>query len=164
MEPTIPSMDGSWKNLGLQPQINIQQLQGSFALSIRTHTKKNANLQKKNGATSKKRDKNLFPSGAGSKPQKNNLCLHRPAPRWAHLNFLLSEWETMGGRPNGQGFWPLRYGGKKFGLVGWKLDSKTGRCRNVVSYLQPSKQILFGSKPKHTWPGETGVEYCCWSF
>ena len=93
--------------------------------------KEKCHPSKKNRCNLKKRDKNLFPSGAGSKPQKVHRPLHRPTPLWAHLNFL--RWETAGGRPNGTSFllcatlWQVHFGRMK--------KCPPNRCLLWQSYL-----------------------------
>ena len=90
--------------------------------------------------------------------KKNHLCLHRPAPRWASVS--PSEFPPVGmGNCGRSPKW------HSFGsALPWEII-RVGRIKtahqrrqywNVVSYLQPSEQISFGSKPKRTWPGKLG--------
>ena len=123
-----------------------------FRPTYSTHANKNANLQKI-GSTSKNETRIYSHLGLDQKLKKTiSVYTGRRLgePMWVSscrngkLRAVAQMAQVFGSA--------LRW--EKIRVGRWKLDSKTGRCRNVGSYLQPSKEILFGSMPKHTWPGK----------
>ena len=102
-----------------------------------------------------KRDKNLFPSGAGSNRKKKSISVYTGRrlgePIWVSScrNGKLRAVAQMAQVFSSALRWEIVRGGRMK-----TLDSKERAMRNVVSCLQPSTQIIFGSKPKRTWPGK----------
>ena len=115
-------------------------------------TMKNAHLQLKEGSTAQKSEIRICPHlGLDQNFKEVHLCgLYTGRRLYEPIWVSWRNGKLRAVAQMAQGFGSaLRW--EKFGLVGWRLDSKKGRCRNVVSYLQPSKHILVGSKPNRTW-------------